>query len=119
MEAALRSEDAAAAGQTRQLEGGLVGLGAGVAEKHPRGVVANPGAQRFGDLHHRLGAEEVGHVPQARHLRADGVHYRRMRVAERVDGNACEHVDVGVAVRVSDGGTFAGDKLHRRRRVGV
>ena len=119
VEAALSCENAAAAGQAREFEGGLVGLGAGVAEKHPRGVVADPGAKCFGHLHYRLGAEEVGHVPQARHLRADRVHNGRMRVAERVDGDAGEHVDVGVALRVRDRAALAGDKLHRWRGVGV
>ena len=119
VETAFSCEDAAAAGQACELECGLVGLGAGVAEKHPRGVVADPGTQRLGDLHHRLGAEEVGHVAKRRHLRAHRLDDGRVRVAERVDGNAGEHVDVGIALRVRDRGALTGDKLHRWRGVGI
>ena len=54
-----------AAGQPGDLEGDLVGLGAGVAEEHPRGVGAQQPDERLGQRDARFGGVEVRRVARA------------------------------------------------------
>lgn len=65
-----------------QLEGRLVGLGAGVGEEHPlgEGGVHQLARQAQG----RLVGEDVGNVPDALGLLGERLDQRRMRVAQEV-----------------------------------
>ena len=85
------------------LNGGLVRLGAGVAEEHPgAGRPGRPSSSSLGEGDLRLGGEEVGHVPERRQLAVTAVDERRVGVTERVDGDAAEQVEVAGAVLVPD-----------------
>ena len=64
VEGALGGDQVGPAGAPGELEGGLVGLGAGVGEEHPA-VGAEQAEQPLGELDLRLGGEEVGDVARA------------------------------------------------------
>src|SRR6478735_4152083 len=116
VERALGRDEPGAAGPAGELERGLVGLGAGVAEEDAR--VVGPAeeadeALRQGDL--RLGGEEVGDVAEGAELGGDGLDEGGVGVAEGVDGDAAEQVDVLLAVGVPHVRTLpAGERQHRR-----
>ena len=56
----------------------------------------------------RLGGEEVGDVDGRLRLLRHGLHEGRVAVAERVDGDAREQVEVALAVDVGDPAAVAG-----------
>jgi hypothetical protein len=117
VEAALQRDDRAPRlGLARELQGRLVGLGAGVGEVH---LAAQRGfRQALGELHPRLAVEEVADVQQARGLLLDGRHDGRMAVAERGDGQAGLEVEVLGAVGVPQPCPLPAHELHRLARVG-
>jgi hypothetical protein len=82
---------------SRALDGGLVGFGAGIAEKHLVGdaVVAEPSGQ-FG-----LGGNvvQIGNVVNLIHLIRHGLSELVVGVAECTRGNAGHHVEVFLPVR--------------------
>ena len=120
VERALRRDDPGAAGAAGQLEGGLVGLRAGVAEEDARVVApAEEGDQALGERHLRLGGEEVGDVAEGRELGRHRLHQRGVRVAEGVDGDAGQQVDVLLAVGVPDVGALSPHEGEGRRTEGV
>ena len=82
----------------RQLDGRLVGLGAAVAEEHPvgEGMVA----EQLGQPGLGLDVIEVGDVDQGPHLLRHRLGHGRVAVAETVDGNAGDEVQILLAVRV-------------------
>ena len=83
-----------------ELDRALVRLGAGVAEE---GAPAERGLdQSLGELHRRLGVEEVRRSAQGRRLLGDGGDDRRVAVAGVVDRQAAEQVDVLPAVGVPE-----------------
>ena len=109
-----------AAGEPGQLERQLVGLGAGVAEEHPRlGVRPQQRDQFFGQRDTRFGGIQVGGVAQRRHLVRDGLDDRGVAMAEDVDRDAAEQVHVGLAVHVGDHGAVTAGQSHRRGAVVV
>ena len=63
MERPLGGDQPGAAGAPGQLEGGLVGLGAGVGEED-LAVAGDQGQQPLGEPHLGLGGEEVGDVAE-------------------------------------------------------
>ena len=69
VEAAVGGDHVGAPGQPADLEGGLVGLGAGVAEEDPAGA-AEELEQPLGEGDGRLGDEEVGDVAEGGDLLA-------------------------------------------------
>jgi hypothetical protein len=103
VESALESDDAIALGMAargvvfaRGLDGAFHGFGAGIAEEHHVGKarLAQPPGYTLG-LRNLV---EVGDVPELLRLLGDGGDQMRMRVAERVDGDAGGKIQVTVAV---------------------
>jgi hypothetical protein len=116
VEGALRRDHLRATGEPADLEGGLVGLRAGVAEEdpaRPAGEVEQP----LGQQHTRLVHGQVGDVPQLLRLRGDRPDHLRVRVAEDRRRDATEEVGVLAAVDVADRGPRAGLQRDRRRLV--
>ena len=120
VEGAFGRNEFGAPGQPGDLERDLVGLGAGVAEEHPRlRVGAEVADQRLGQRDTGFGGVEVGGVAQRVQLRGDGLDDRRVAVAEHVDRDAAEQVQVGLAVGVGDHGAVAAGQRQRRGAVVV
>ncbi len=88
-----------------QLEGRLVGLGAGVGEEHPlgEGGVHQLARQAQG----RLVGEDVGNVPDALGLLGERLDQRRMRVAQGGHGDAAGEIDQFAAALVPDARSLA------------
>ena len=80
----------------RHLDRAFDRLGAGILEEH--GVGKAQGAQPVGELFAFRNAVEVGDVPDFLRLRGQRFDQIRMRVAERVDGNARGEVEIAIAV---------------------
>ncbi len=97
MERLLRGDDLGAAGEPCDLERGLVGFGAGVAEE--RATRVSPESEKlFGEVEDGLRRVQVRHVPELVELRGDGFDDGRVAVAEAVDGDAAEQIEVLLAV---------------------
>ena len=80
VETILRGNQFRAAGETGEFERHLVGLGAGVAEEHPRlRIAAEQADQRLGQRDAGFGGIQVGGVSQRRHLSRDGVEHGGVR----------------------------------------
>ena len=99
-----------------QLDRGLVGLRARVAEEHD--PAQRTRAQPRGQAHVRLVVEEVGDVDQPADLLLHRPHHRRVAVAEVVDGDPAQEVEVLHALGVRQHAAGAGDELHVVARVG-
>ncbi len=84
----------------RQLERALPGFGAGVGEEGAVEAGALGEAQR--EFRLALVIEEVRGVDQRAALAGDGLLNRGMVIAERVDADAAEQVEVAIAVLVDD-----------------
>ena len=95
-----------------QLDGRLVGLGAGVAHEHPVGEAV--GHEHLGQLDLRPGVEQVGHMHQGLRLATDGRTHLRVAVAERTDGDTGEKIEILAAVRVPQ--PAAATAHHGRRK---
>lgn len=106
VEAALGGDHVRPSGQPADLEGALVGLGAGIAEVDPA-VPAEALEQPLGERDGRLGDEQVGDVAEGGDLAADGLDDGRVGVAERVDRDAADEVEVLGAVGVPQPGALA------------
>ena len=106
------------AGAAGQLQGSLVGLGAGVGEEHPP-VGVDKAQQPLRQLHLLRAGEEVRDVPEGAQLRGHRLDQGRVGVAEGVDGDAAEEVDVLPTVLVPDVGTLAAHQRQPRRAEGV
>ena len=113
--------------QARELDGALVGLGAGVAkERAPelrfirggRGGLALAGVgglrEHTGHLAPVLDLEVVGDVQQLGHLAAHGRVERGVVVAQTVHGDAGKEVEVVVALVVGEVHAVATHELDRR-----
>ena len=91
-----------------ELQRGLPGFGAGVAEEDA--VEAGEFGEAQGELGGAAVVEEVAGVQQRLRLRGDGGGDGRVVVAERADADAAEQVEVVVAVLVAQVDAFAGDE---------
>lgn len=109
VEPALGGHHVGAAGEPPDLEGGLVCLGAGVGEEDAAGA-AEQTEQFLGEGDGRLGGEEVGDVAQGGDLAADRLDDGGVAVAEGVDGDAADQVEVGGALGVGEDGALAVDQ---------
>ena len=109
----MRARRSCPAVQARELERGLVRLGAGVAEVHAAGL---PGAgealEARGELELRRRREVVRHVRERRRLLGDRLDEHGVRVPERVHGDAGEEVEVASPVVVPEVRALAADE-HR------
>src|SRR5699024_2255213 len=104
--AAADGDETAAAGATGELDRGLDGLRSAVGEEDAgalRGL--RHAQQRLRRLDLRRGGEEVAHVDQLRGLLRDRGDEVGVAVAERVDRDAAEQVQVAVPVGVPHPGT--------------
>ena len=123
MERSERRDDLEAAGAAvvapapRQLERGLVGLRAGVAEEHP--PIAEMAAQTRRQPRHRLGVEDVGDVRKLLGLFLDRAHDAGMAVPQRSHGEAAEKIQIAIAVGVIEIGAGAAHEGERHAAVGV
>ena len=88
-----------------QLDGRLVGFGAGVAEEGLAEV--GRGKEQASQLKLRLLVEEVAHVPEGVGLLHEGFVDLVVAVANGRDGDAGEQVDVFLAVDVPEAGSLA------------
>ena len=74
-------------------------------------------ARKLGEAHRELGLPlvviEVRRVDERAALVGDSVDDRRMVIAERVDADAAEQIEIAIAVLVDDVHTFAADKKNR------
>ena len=77
------------------------------------------GQQLLGELDLGLAGEEVGDVAEGLQLLGDRRDQRGVGVAERVDGDAAEQVDVLLAVGVPDVRALAADQGQLGRPEGV
>ncbi len=84
----------------RQLDRRFVRLRAAVAEKDPVG--ARMIDQHLGESDLRLGVVEIRHMDQLRRLALDRLHQIRMAVAQDIDRDATDKVDVLPAFHVVD-----------------
>jgi hypothetical protein len=100
-----------------QLQRGLVGLGAGVAEED-LSAATEEAVERAGHVLAGLGAEQVGHVQERPGLLRQRVGHRRMGVAQRRDGQAGEEVEVAPAVGVPQLAPLPTHELHGGRAIG-
>ena len=98
-----------------ELERGLVGLGAGVAEEHAFGERRIDEALR--QPQRRLVREPVRDVPDLPGLLRQRPDERRMAMAERGDGHAAREIDVHPAVLVPDARAFPADGNERSRCI--
>ena len=120
VERALGGDEPGAAGPAGELERGLVGLGAGVAEEDARVVgPAEEADEALGQGDLRLGGEEVGDVAEGAELGGDGLDEGGVGVAEGVDGDAAEQVDVLLAVGVPHVRALAAGERQHGRAEGV
>ena len=102
----------------RQLERGIVGLGAGVGEQHPGlGAGADEVAEPLGEPDDGLVRGEVAGVPEQGQLAGDGLDDGGVRVAEHVDGDAAHEVEVAAPVDVPDAGALAAGEHDGRGAV--
>ena len=102
--------------QARQLDGGLVGLGAGIAEEAQvhAGDVAQGAAEFFLQRHFI----QDGGVHQGARLVGNGLGDHRVGVAESADGDAGGGVEVAAAVRIVEPDPFAAGKADRLPGIG-
>ncbi|MNY26551.1 hypothetical protein D3C86_1604080 [compost metagenome] len=88
-----------------QLEGGLVGLGAGVGEEH---AVGEGGlGQQLGQAQGRLVGEHVGHVPELLRLFGQRLDQCRVGMAEHVHGDAAGEVHQLATALIPDSAALA------------
>ena len=99
------------------LDGGLVGLRAGVAEEDALEVADLAEFRR--QLGLRGGQVQVGRVDQRRRLLLDGPDEARVAVAEAVDGDAGQEVQILLALGVVQPRALSAHKRHGQAGVGV
>ena len=112
-------DNAVASRQTCQLERGLIGLGAGIAEHNP-GVISVPASELnelLAQCQRWLRGENVGHVPHRGNLLGHSFHDGRMCVTQRVDCNTGEQIQVFLALGIRDNSALTLHKLNARRAV--
>jgi hypothetical protein len=96
--------------QPRELDRGLVGFRAGIAEKavlHLRNL-----GQCRAQLFLRLDAIEIRRVDQLVGLRANGGRHSRMRMAQPVDRDAGDAIQITASVSVIEVHTLAVTECH-------
>ena len=103
--------------QPGHLDGGFVGLKARVAEKHVAQTTALN--QHSGQLLLQLDVVEVGGMDDLADLLAQGGHQARVGMAQRVDRNACQAVEVAARVVAVKPDSIAVAETDRRFAVGV
>ena len=92
-------------GSAHQLQRAFDGLGAAVGEE--RAVQSGLGAELLGQQSLVLVVVQVGNVDDLRRLLADDLHDARMGVAQRVDAQPGEEVEVALALDVINVHAFA------------
>ena len=81
-------KDSTPASGAGNFERSLVGLGAGIAEKHPGIRVTKPVDETSSHINDRLGCIQVGNMPQGGNLLGYRLHHRRMTVSQGVHRDA-------------------------------
>ena len=102
---------------SRELDGGFVRLGAGVAEEcaaHPRTL-----DQLAREETRRLVVVEIARVRERTRLRRNRVRDRRMRVTERADGEAADKIEITLPALVDKLAAFARNDRERRASVRI
>ena len=103
--------------EARELDRRLVRLGAGVAEEHF--VHAGQCGKAVGQFFRRRNAIEVGRVQQARRLPGDRSDQRRVIVAQRIDGDPGERVEVAAPLAIGDPASLTVSESHRQAGIGI
>ena len=100
---------------TRQLERRLIGLGPGVTEEDP---VGESGINKhFGQPQDRLIRIPVAGMPELARLLGEGLHQTRMRMPQRVHGDAAGKIDILFALLIPQPRPGAPHRNKRRWRV--
>ena len=87
--------------EPRELDRRFDRLCPGIGEKYPPRIAgAGDAAQALGEFELRWGGEIVGDMSERRDLAAHSIHEHRMCVAERVNRDASEKVEIAVAVDI-------------------
>ncbi len=95
------------------LEGHLVGLGTGVAEEHSRAVDAEETDERLRQRDAGLGGVQVRRVAQRVELPRDGLDHGGVAMAQDVDRDAAQQIEIGLAVDVGDHGAVTTGQCDR------
>ena len=119
VEPVLGGKDSTPARGAGNFERSLVGLGAGIAEKHPGIRVAKPVDEAGRHINDRLGGVQVRNMPQGGNLLGYRLHHRRMTMPQGVHRDARQQVDVGSPLGVGDLGTGTADQSDGRGTIGV
>jgi hypothetical protein len=102
--------------QACELDGGLVGLGAGVGEEDA--LHTGQRAQLVPEPFLRRNPVEVGHVDEPTGLIAQGVTHGGVRVPEPANRDAGQSIEVPVAVGVPEPRAFPALEARREATVG-
>ena len=103
--------------RARQLERGLDGFAAGVAKIGA--IHAGDPRDAFGQAGHLVVEVVVRRVDQRAALLSDCLLNHLVAIAQRVDADAAEQIEIAVAVLIDQMNVFAGDKQNRKAIVGV
>ena len=98
----------------RQLDRALVGLSAGVAQE--RATAEARLAEPLGQLHRRLRVEEIRGVHEPPRLLAEGLDHLGMAVAQGVDRDPGQEVEIALSLVVPEVGPLAAYEVDRARR---
>jgi hypothetical protein len=102
-------------GLARELDRGLIRLGARVAEVDLAAEARL--REALGEQHGGLGVEQVARVHQASDLLAHGLNDPRVAVTEARHRDAAQEVEVLVALAIPHARALAAHKLDRKARV--
>ena len=115
----LSGKDSTPAGGASNFKRSLVGLGAGITEKHPGIRVAKPVDEASRHINDRLGGVQVRNMPQGGNLLGYRLHHRRMTVPQGVHRNTRQQINVGSPLGVGNLGTGTADQGDGRGAIGV
>ncbi len=116
----LGGNDVGTTGQTRDLERRLVGLGTRVAEEHSsRRTRTQVCEQLLGQFDTRFRRIQIRRMTQSGELSSDRLDHRRMSVAQDIDGDTGQQVEVLLAVGVGHHSAFASNERYSRHTVVV
>jgi hypothetical protein len=103
--------------QARELDRSFVRFAAGVAEEHA--VHAGDFGEPRRELFLKRDLIEVGGVYEGRHLLLEGCSETRMRMSETAHRNACERVQIALALKIPEPCALAALESDREARVSV
>ena len=119
MEAVLCREDSAPASQAGKLKCGLVRFGARVAEEDAGIAISYSPNQLLPGVEHRLRGKEVRGMHQGAGLVRNRLRHLLIAIAQRIDSNPSEKVDIALPLLIGQRCSLAGDEAYWWRAVGI